>query len=467
MFCTKCGKQLSGQEAFCPSCGAPVPSGEELSKESSSTSITDTQNEQLTKKEATISKAPISSMQQSGTTNACQAVQTSEASASQATGIERVIGKNSSYYLTEFKKYKQEEKTKFNWAAFFLGLFFCIYRKCWEIAKKYYLLPVILLILSTITVSIGTSLFSLPVITVGAILSTVSSLWMFISCIRLGKHFNGDYCGHCQTVLAVGNEKKYGTSVGVAVLSVIALSIVLMVPNTISRLWRAKDLYEPSETPIDGISTNESSIELPSWCSGTYYGEDIYSTITFFPSGNFDVSVYRMTDITNCVVTEQNGQTVTFTGTFNPSGDSMSGVLENNDDGMLTLSVIESDWSMYPAGESMDFYYDYRDPNYISTPSSYSFCGVYASPNAPEIRALIWDNGNAYVSIMVGSDTSGVIEIDKFSIDYANDCAIFYGYEIGSEVEYECCYDPEDESLTVWNTSDETVSAVFFRQYLD
>ena len=108
MFCTNCGKQLEEGSKFCPGCGTPVaqgyqdPSGHPSAEE-----------------------RPAAQEQQHAPDT-----------------FETVIGRNAAYYLREFEKADAGEKTKFNWAAFFFGPFFCIYRKCGGFFKKYFLLPV-------------------------------------------------------------------------------------------------------------------------------------------------------------------------------------------------------------------------------------------------------------------------------------------------------------------------------------
>ena len=95
MFCTNCGKVLPNDSKFCPACGTSVDESSEKeecnAKAADSNILTEIPPEQG-------SNAPAANAENN---------------------IEKVIGKNSEYYLSEFQKIDTGEKAKFNWAAFF------------------------------------------------------------------------------------------------------------------------------------------------------------------------------------------------------------------------------------------------------------------------------------------------------------------------------------------------------------
>ena len=76
MFCPKCGKELPPGAGFCPNCGTPTG-------------------------ESAPQRTPTSS----------------KSSSSIGRSMEDVVGKNSAYYLTEFQKIEEKQKSRFNWAA--------------------------------------------------------------------------------------------------------------------------------------------------------------------------------------------------------------------------------------------------------------------------------------------------------------------------------------------------------------
>ena len=90
MFCTNCGKILPDDSKFCPACGASV--------------------DEFPKKEECNAKAADSNI----FTEIPPAQEANAPTANDGNGIEKVIGKNSKYYLSEFQKIDTGEKAKFN-----------------------------------------------------------------------------------------------------------------------------------------------------------------------------------------------------------------------------------------------------------------------------------------------------------------------------------------------------------------
>lgn len=254
MFCTNCGKKVPDESKFCPVCGTPLYREEKQIPVKEQTPIVEPSPRpepkpkiELTKEDQT---AAIRVQKEGG-------AKAEITSAAPSGNIDEVIGKNTTYYLAEFKKVDEGQKTKFNLAAFFLGLFFCFYRKCGDLFKKYFLIPVMIVIAALIVIMIGFTSFSLALMAVGGVLSAIGSIWALVSYIRFGKNFNRDYYEHCKTVLASGNKKKYGTSIGSALIVVVAVVILSTVPYIISLISLSGtsnnlDGYESINSTLDG-----------------------------------------------------------------------------------------------------------------------------------------------------------------------------------------------------------------------
>lgn len=593
MFCTNCGKQIADDAKFCPSCGIATTKTAQPPFESDFTTNgateTPTTGPSVDKAAVQQNDAPASKRQKA------DSARNGIPDAEQSTGnsLETVIGKNSSYYLREFEKAESGEKCRFNWAAFFFSAFFCLYRKCGELFKKYFLIPIALVVAASVITAIGTATLSFAVMTVGGIISAAGSIWAFINCIRLGKNFNRLYYQHCKDLLTTGSRKQYGTSIISAVLLAVILVVltsIVSVIATIGAFGGVSDAREDrvllngeygiidpalpeeylylnfkngslqlyySDDPEDVISVNyeifpsdtegmysldiyvdaqaererffdfcqldenefavyfsdlitdgtegsaimvpfteeygfgNSSLDtsstdiadvpsavgsVPSWCSGLYYGDDIYSTITFRDDGTsmFDISIYRLVDIENCVITASDENSIEFTGEFNIDVGSVSGTLSNWGNGDIELTITATDWDMLPVGTTMMFYYDYRDPNYISGNSAYDICGIYVLPEIPANRLAIWENdGTIFLAMTNRNETLATATLASWELDRVNDCTYFTTYTIGAEEEISGYYDPSVETLDFYGTSEDSLlsacsfNGTFFRQYID
>lgn len=241
MFCTNCGKKVPDESKFCPACGTFLYKEEEqiTVKEQAPTVKPSPKPEPKHKSEITEKQQAatiLTTEQEAPKIETGSYQQAAEATPSSVDTIEDVIGKNAAYYLSEFRKVDEGQKNKFNLAAFFLGLFFCFYRKCDDLFKKYFLIPVAILIAALIVTSIAFHSFSLPIIALGGILSTVGSVWAFVNCIRFGKNFNREYYEHCKATLLTGNKKKYGISIGSIIIVIAAVMLLSLFPSAISLL---------------------------------------------------------------------------------------------------------------------------------------------------------------------------------------------------------------------------------------
>lgn len=178
MFCPKCGKELPSGAGFCPNCGTPT-------------------GESAPQRTPTSSKSGI------------------------GRSMEDVVGKNSAYYLTEFQKIEEKQKSRFNWAALLLGPAMCFYRKCEGLFPKYFLIPLVLFLGGYLFTAIGTGIFHPTLMLVGTGLSVVSGIWLLVAYICFGLKFNREYYAVC--------KKKLGSSAGEQSLGVTLKSLIMFV----------------------------------------------------------------------------------------------------------------------------------------------------------------------------------------------------------------------------------------------
>ena len=214
-------------------------------------------------------------------------------------------------------------------------------------------------------------------------------------------------------------------------------------------------------------------VGLPAWCSGSYYGQDLYSTITFpGENGAFDIFIYRLVAIDNCTVTAQEEYQIAFTGEFDIDVGSVSGTLGSYDDGVtLTLTITDSDWDLLPAGTTMEFYCDYRDPNYVSTSDGYGLCGIYALPETPASRVFVWQDteGTYFMTLANHGETVTALTLASWELENINDTVYFSTYTMQEEG-VSGAYDTLTGTLTLTPDSADSLlcaygfDGIFFKQ---
>ena len=269
MFCMKCGTEVIEGAKFCPKCGAAI---QQPQPQSAPSAGEETVTEQPKDAPAPDQTPPTVSSQSGGG----------------PTGIENAVQKNAKYYLAEFQKIDRGGKPKFNWAAFFLGPFFCLYRKCAEILKGYFLIPYILIIASVLIMAIGIGGFFLGLMSVGGILSFAGGPWVFINSIRLGRNFNRLYYQHIKSVAEQGKEKQFGTSIGAAIIGAVILIAALTLPSSIATsvlLSSGGDTGEAAGSPLSTVQngylgeyTDMTVKELLDGYYSNFYGEGIWDS---------------------------------------------------------------------------------------------------------------------------------------------------------------------------------------------
>lgn len=254
MYCLKCGYKIPAGAAFCPNCGAKVQA-EEATRHSDVPSNAarpgteaqpDTepsgqsgqpaaQTEQGTQTEPESQPDAVPPASPSVPPAAPQPVQNGAQPAGDPLAV--MVGKHADYYLAEFKKIDAGQKTRFNWAAFFLGPCMCFYRSCHELFKKYYLLYFILFGISCViftasSVSMAYGAFGVDFVLTGIynVLSAVINTYVFIMQIRFARNFNREYYNHCKQQLEQpASARKPGTSAKKMWLFILAVAVIWIV----------------------------------------------------------------------------------------------------------------------------------------------------------------------------------------------------------------------------------------------
>ena len=263
MFCPKCGSEIPDGASFCPNCGAQRP--EPQQDESIKVQMPPQGETQSPPKQPPLRTPAVTGGTERGGSY-------SNGSYGDGTGRQRepgysdnglaaVVQRNTPYYMSEFRKVENGEKTKFNWAAFFFGLYFCLYRKCTDLAKKYFLIPFLLLFISGIILIVGISAFALIPMAIGILLAVIGEIWYLINIIRNGRNFNRDYYHHATAVLAKGDPKKYGTSIGMPILVMVLIIVVNIAIALISTAVIVSSLQSSfADNVVDGYYEDAPNI---------------------------------------------------------------------------------------------------------------------------------------------------------------------------------------------------------------
>ena len=279
MFCFKCGKEIPAGAAFCPNCGAKAPAG--LASPSAGGPAAPADQAAQTDQPAPPAETPAQPAPPAG------AVVPDAASAPAQPGartagdpLAAIVGKHADYYLAEFKKIDAGQKTRFNWAAFFLGPCMCFYRSCHELFKKYYLLYFILFGISCViftasSVSMAYGAFGVDFVLTGIynVLSAVINTYVFIMQIRFARNFNREYYNHCKQQLEQpASARKPGTSAQKMWLFILAVAVIWIV-------WYAATMF---------ITQQVQNAYWDSLWEDSSFSEDTYSESSSYNDETYD-----------------------------------------------------------------------------------------------------------------------------------------------------------------------------------
>ena len=310
MYCPKCGYQIPAGAAFCPNCGAKV---QMEGSQPSATPSNAAQSEPANQQEHPVPQSeqpnqPESNDQPNAASPAgpsAPPVSPQPApDAAQPAGnpLAAIVGKHADYYLAEFKKIDAGQKSRFNWAAFFLGPCMCFYRSCHELFKKYYLLYFILFGISCViftasSVSMAYGAFGIDFVLTGIynVFSAVINTFVFIMQIRFAKNFNREYYSHCKQQLEKpASEQKVGTSAKKLWFFVLVVAVVWVVwyAATMFITQQVQNAYWNSLWADSSFSEGTYS-ESSSYYDGTYDEADSYveeePAVSVEETGSFEV----------------------------------------------------------------------------------------------------------------------------------------------------------------------------------
>ena len=210
--------------------------------------------------------------------------------------------------------------------------------------------------------------------------------------------------------------------------------------------------------------------DLPSWCTGEYYGNDIYSRLEFSPSmdGTFHVDIYRFVAL-DCHITGTDGTGVTFEGELDNGQGTVAGTLTQYDRD-LSLQFTESTWPPFDPNTWMEFYPDTIESANYQPNAELDICGIFANSDAAATRLYVWDNsGTVELEMYNRGNSMGAYEIPFDVGEWISDVFYFTTYDLQDGTEVSGSYDPSMSTIELW--SDDPGSQFFsyrnffFRQH--
>lgn len=271
MFCSHCGKALPEGAKFCVHCGNPAQS---------SGSDAPCSDPSRLQNESSENRLPPSAEEQTSAQSRCSdtpegsGISTAEANSSSQlpSDMEKIIGKNSAYYLEQFAQISRDNTCRFNWAACLLGLCHAAYRgvwKQWLIALK---IPLLFSVVGVILLAIGGVSTSVTLLVIGLVVSVVAFVLDVIwQLFMYPRKFNKIYYTHVREK-AEAHDWKADPSAGRTVAAIgiyCAISIllgVLLTFSTVSSLLfdntsDDKGSYQSENTGEDYTEDNINSRE--------------------------------------------------------------------------------------------------------------------------------------------------------------------------------------------------------------
>ena len=241
MFCMHCGEELPDNAKFCPHCGNA------LTEESAVNAQPMTEESGQEQADSSVSQAE---------TEGNETASTVREETSNNVALDEIIGKNQAYYLEEFGKIDRGEKTRFNWASFFLTIFHAAYRGIWKQWLSFMAVPIILYVICAAVIVL--SMFgmfdsgTLPAILTGSVVSLVCAVLLLIWDIRFAKRFNRVYYDYTKRQQTEANPKK-GPSwkrVIVSWIVVVVLAVVLSLASSAATMSMFRSMADSYDTDI-------------------------------------------------------------------------------------------------------------------------------------------------------------------------------------------------------------------------
>lgn len=219
MYCHFCGKPLPENAAFCPHCGKALNEPTTAQQEAHDTTSSPGTAAPTQAPQASDHPAAEPKREQAGATGSQEGAQPTD---------EELIGRNVSYYLTQFAKLRQGEKASFNWAAFFLTFYHAAYRGPWKSWFSFMKIPLIGLIAGAVLGTVGALSAQLGVIAASSVVLLVFCILWFVWMIRYGFAFNRLYLAYVEKQRQAAQPKlgPSGKRLGIAIAIVIVFSIL-------------------------------------------------------------------------------------------------------------------------------------------------------------------------------------------------------------------------------------------------
>ena len=400
-FCTKCGAKMPIQSKFCTACGAPFDSAGNVIKTEQYKDPARANNQAL------------------------------------GNSVQQIISKNTGYYIPQFEQIKNGNKSKINWASFFLGLVHASYRNVWKEwfkdTGKFFAAEYIAIIIGSIGCFIC---FMTGNIAAGGILFVVSLVAAFIlgiiyviKGILFSVKFNKVYLKHVEKKASAGDysgDPSVGRALIISVIFSVITGIVAFAATSAFGLAMLSGIemtseYEDEEIYDDYEDINNYSSEYDNNVSGTVessyddQNNELKNGTYIYDDGS---SVYN----TAIVSEDETGQRIDIEsmgygghgqgvggGYLNALGNGVYTCLDDSDFGTMTITLTDGGFSVvtHPA-EGMEMMYTNLNGEYI-------YNGTDAAPVANEPEST--SNVDEY--IFPDSNTRYLTDSDVAGMDKA------------------------------------------------
>lgn len=400
-YCTRCGAKMPIQSKFCTACGAPFDSAGNVIKTEQYKDPARANNQAL------------------------------------GNSVQQIISKNTGYYIPQFEQIKNGNKSKINWASFFLGLVHASYRNVWKEwfkdTGKFFAAEYIAIIIGSIGCFIC---FMTGNIAAGGILFVVSLVAAFIlgiiyviKGILFSVKFNKVYLKHVEKKAGAGDysgDPSVGRALIISVIFSVITGIVAFAATSAFGLAMLSGIemtseYEDEEIYDDYEDINNYSSEYDNNVSGTVessyddQNNELKNGTYIYDDGS---SVYN----TAIVSEDETGQRIDIEsmgygghgqgvggGYLNALGNGVYTCLDDSDFGTMTITLTDGGFSVvtHPA-EGMEMMYTNLNGEYI-------YNGTDAAPVANEPEST--SNVDEY--IFPDSNTRYLTDSDVAGMDKA------------------------------------------------
>lgn len=197
----------------------------------------------------------------------------------------QIIGKNEEYYLPQLRKIQAGERGRFNWAAFFFGLYHAAYRGVWRHWLSFMKVP---LIIGTVALGVsvhngesGSTLMTMALI-------QISSLLSFIFAVRYGKRFNHMYMNYVEQRVAQGRLTDSVSWKRVLIAVVITVAVGMGICISVSSVSGDASMNDTTQDKWVQNVKNGTNASYPGVTYGEAFKEFFSSPTWSYFKGNRD-----------------------------------------------------------------------------------------------------------------------------------------------------------------------------------